>query len=197
MEFEFNNGRALEIRGIEGFNRQTLEWEIQRGGRFVVYEYCFSVLVVTITQPSDIYFVRADENRSRKGLKYSMISLLCGWWAIPGLIRTPMALATNFGGGRDVTGEVMAQLAPPPAPRPNPNRWNWADGEVDGHYHHKLWVTRQQLRMGEVLSLTIADGSTFKVRLSPEMPEDAQLRLANAYRNGAGDVFVHIALLDP
>lgn len=100
-----------QIKGIENYSDQMLTQEIQRGGRFVVYEYCFSILIMTFKRGSDVYFVRADESRFMKGLGFTVISLLFGWWGFPwGLIYTPMALATNLGGGRDVTDEVMAQF---------------------------------------------------------------------------------------
>lgn len=100
-----------QIKGIENYNDQTLTQEIQRGGRFVVYEYCFSVIIMTFKRGSDVYFVRADESRFMKGLGFTMISLLFGWWGFPwGFIYTPMALFTNLSGGRDVTDEIMAQF---------------------------------------------------------------------------------------
>lgn len=100
-----------QIKGIEHYNDQTLMQEVQRGGRFVVYEYCFSIVIMTFKRGSDVYFVRADESRFMKGLGFTMISLLFGWWGFPwGFIYTPMALATNLGGGRDVTNEIMAQF---------------------------------------------------------------------------------------
>ncbi len=100
-----------QIKGIENYNDQTLTQEIQRGGRFVVYEYCFSIVIMTFKRGSDVYFVRADESRFMKGLGFTMISLLFGWWGFPwGFIYTPMALFTNLSGGRDVTNEVMAQF---------------------------------------------------------------------------------------
>lgn len=100
-----------EIKGIEHYTDQTLMQEVQRGGRFVVYEYCFSIIIMTFKRGSDVYFVRADESRFMKGLGFTMISLLFGWWGFPwGFIYTPMALFTNLGGGRDVTNEIMAQF---------------------------------------------------------------------------------------
>lgn len=39
---------------------------------------------------------------------YSLLSFLFGWWGIPwGFIWTPMALYTNFSGGRDVTQQLL------------------------------------------------------------------------------------------
>lgn len=46
-----------------------------------------------------------------KGLGFTLLSLLFGWWGIPwGPIYTIGALITNFSGGRDVTQEVSYSL---------------------------------------------------------------------------------------
>jgi hypothetical protein len=71
---------------------------------------------VTLRRPTDIFFLRADQYGWPRGLPYSLLSLLFGWWGIPwGLIYTPLTLFTNLCGGRDVTTEVRA-LLPLPAP---------------------------------------------------------------------------------
>ena len=70
--------------------------ELNRGGKFVVYRYCFSALVITVMQGTDIYFVRADESRVRKGLPWTLLTLLVGWWGIPwGPIRTVHSLVVS------------------------------------------------------------------------------------------------------
>ena len=44
-----------------------------------------------------------------KALPYTLISLAFGWWGFPwGFIYTPMSLATNLGGGKDVTAQLLA-----------------------------------------------------------------------------------------
>ena len=84
--------------------------EIQRGGKFVIYTYCISVLIMTFKRSSDIYFIRGGENAVVKGLGFSALSFLLGWWGIPwGPIWTIGSFITNFGGGKDVTGEILAQ----------------------------------------------------------------------------------------
>ena len=102
------------IQGVEGLTLSQLHDELRRGGRFVVFEYCFSLLVVTFKRSSDVYFIRVGEGTGGKSLSYTLISLFFGWWGFPwGFIYTPMALFTNLGGGRDVTEQVVsAMLAP-------------------------------------------------------------------------------------
>ncbi len=101
----------MKIIGLEGMDSQELNLQLQQGARFVIYFYCISIIVMTFRRPSNIYFVRAGENAAVKGLGFSLISLLLGWWGIPwGPIYTMHSLATNFGGGKDVTQEVVADL---------------------------------------------------------------------------------------
>jgi hypothetical protein len=101
----------MKVVGTEGMGPQLVESEVARGGRFVVYQYNFSVVLLSFRRSSDIYFVRAGENAVAKGLRFTLISLFFGWWGIPwGLIWTPMALLNNLRGGSDVTDEVMKAL---------------------------------------------------------------------------------------
>ena len=99
----------MKIIGIEGVTPEQLGVELQRGGKFVIYHYCISILVLTFRRPSDIYFIRGGEQRSGRGLGFTALSLLLGWWGFPwGPIFTIGAVATNCGGGKDVTREVLA-----------------------------------------------------------------------------------------
>jgi hypothetical protein len=102
----------MKIQGIEGMTGTELSIELQQGGTFVIFQYCISILVLTFKRSSNIYFIRAGESAVGKGLVFSLISFLLGWWGIPwGPIYTIQSLVTNFRGGKDVTQEVMASLA--------------------------------------------------------------------------------------
>jgi len=99
----------MKIKGIEGLTQEQIQMELQRGAKFVMYQYCISVLVMTFKRPSDIYFVRAGEGSVGKGLGFSGLSLLLGWWGIPwGPIYTIQSFWVNFTGGRDVTREIVS-----------------------------------------------------------------------------------------
>lgn len=100
-----------KINGIEGMDRATLANELQRGGRFVVYQYVISVLVMTFRRGSDIYYLAPGESAVPKGLPFTLLSFFLGWWGFPwGFIYTPGAIFKNFSGGIDVTREVAAEL---------------------------------------------------------------------------------------
>ena len=68
----------IRIRGIENASRSEIEFELRRGGRFVFFPYCISLLVVTMKRPSDVYFVRSGESAIVKGLPYLLLSLVAG-----------------------------------------------------------------------------------------------------------------------
>jgi hypothetical protein len=111
----------MAIIGAENLTDAELKGELQRGARLVVFEYCVSVLIMTFKRSTDVHLVRPGENAVVKGLPWTLLSLLLGWWGFPwGLIYTPAALAKNLSGGRDVTDLVLARIAPAPAPAPAP-----------------------------------------------------------------------------
>ncbi len=110
----------IKINGIQGLTGSQLDFELQRGAKFVLYQYCISILVLTFKRPSNIYFMKSGESTVTKGLPFTLLSLVAGWWGIPwGPIYTIQVVYNNFKGGKDVTNEVVASLkqsAAVPAP---------------------------------------------------------------------------------
>ena len=112
---EFDEGWSrvgMGIYGTEGMSDEDLASELEAGGRFVVFDYCISVLVLTFKRScKSIYFIRAGEVAALKGLHWTALSMVAGWWGFPwGFIYTPAAIIKNLGGGRDVTQPVVAAL---------------------------------------------------------------------------------------
>ena len=102
----------MKINGLENMTGSDLRTELNQGAKFVIYQYCISVLIMTFKRPSNIYFIRAGESGVPNGLGFTILSLLLGWWGIPwGPIYTIQSLVTNFQGGKDVTQEVLASMA--------------------------------------------------------------------------------------
>jgi hypothetical protein len=118
---------ATKIRGIENMKHGELDFEIQRGAKFVLFQYCISVVILTFRRPSDIYFLRQGENPVVKGLPFTLLSLVAGWWGIPwGPIYTIQSVYNNSRGGKDVTQAVVnslrAQAAPAQPAPPLPSK---------------------------------------------------------------------------
>lgn len=88
-----------------------LVYEIRNGKRLVVYQYAVSAIVVSLLRPSKIEVIGAHESRFLRGLKYSGISLIAGWWGIPaGPIFTIASIVRNCRGGIDITAAVLEVL---------------------------------------------------------------------------------------
>jgi hypothetical protein len=112
---------ATKILGIEGLSPSQIDFELQRGAKFVLFQYCISVIVLTFKRPSDIYFIRAGESAAVKSLPFTLISIVAGWWGIPwGPIYTLQSVYNNLQGGKDVTPQVRNTMrAPAPASAPS------------------------------------------------------------------------------
>ena len=86
--------------------------EVQRSAegdsveRLVFYEYCISLIFITLRRPSRLVRLPPGSRGLLRGLPYTIISLFCGWWGLPwGLIYTPLTMWTNLTGGREVSSQ--------------------------------------------------------------------------------------------
>lgn len=101
----------MNIKGINGMSILQIQDEVACGGRFVRFPFCISLIVVSFRFSSAVHFVKKDESAFVKGLPFTVISFLFGWWGIPyGPVYTIGSLATNVGGGKDLTAEMMETL---------------------------------------------------------------------------------------
>ncbi len=101
----------MQVIGVAGLTEDDLALEVENGGRFVMYRYCVSVVVMTFHRNSSIYFVRGGQSGAGNALKYSAVSCVLGWWGLPwGPIFTLASLFTNIRGGIDVTSTVLGEL---------------------------------------------------------------------------------------
>ncbi len=109
----------MKIKGIDGMSSDQLRFEIQRGAKIVCYNYCVSILVMTFRRSSGAYFIPTGESAVAKGLPWTLLTLVAGWWGIPwGPIFTVQSLVVNFQGGKDITasiGAAMNRSVPAPA----------------------------------------------------------------------------------
>lgn len=98
------------IHGLDGQGAAEVTTALRAGGRFVFYETCVSCVVATRRWPSPLHYLRPGEKGIVRGLRYSLVSFLLGWWGVPwGLVYTPLVLLTNLSGGCDVTEAVRRQ----------------------------------------------------------------------------------------
>jgi hypothetical protein len=101
----------MRTAGIDNLTPLQVEEELSRGGRLVFYEYCISIIFLTLRRPSRVRLLRAGESGVRRGLPYTLLTLFLGWWGVPwGLLYTPVVLLANLAGGQDVTADVRPLL---------------------------------------------------------------------------------------
>lgn len=100
-----------QIKNIEGLTTADLNRELSNGGKFVVFQYCISILVMTFKRNSAIYFIRAAETPLKHSIGFTLVTFFFGWWGIPwGPIYSIGSLYTNLSGGKDITNEVLNSI---------------------------------------------------------------------------------------
>jgi hypothetical protein len=101
----------MATNGLENMTPQELSFELQQGARFIVYQYCISMVFLTLKRPSKVVIVRPGESRVTKSLRFTLLSAVLGWWGIPwGPIYTIQSLWVNLKGGKDITDGIMQAL---------------------------------------------------------------------------------------
>lgn len=84
---------------------------MEAGARLVRFEFCLSLVFVTIRRQSPVYLTFSWQDRYLRGLGYNLIALLLGPWGIPwGLIWTARAAWMNLTGGIDETDVIMEMI---------------------------------------------------------------------------------------
>jgi len=113
----------MKIVGTEGMTREQIRAELLRGGKFVVFQYCVSLVFVTLRRASNVYLIKPGDGTATRALPFTLLSLVLGWWGLPwGPIWTIATVYRNSRGGRDVTPQVIASFHPEVAPAGSPLR---------------------------------------------------------------------------
>jgi hypothetical protein len=111
----------MAIQGIGNMSPDQLRFELQRGAKLVRYQYCVSLVLITFKRSSEVYYIPAGESAVTKGLPWTLLTLVAGWWGIPfGPIFSIQALATNLKGGKDLTADITAAMNRAAMNRPTP-----------------------------------------------------------------------------
>jgi hypothetical protein len=101
----------MEIKNTDGLSPQEIRDLVAQGGKFVMYKYCISILIMTFNRPSDAYFIRPNSSSIVPGLGYLFINIILGWWGIPwGPIYTIGNIFNVLSGGTDITAEIMGHI---------------------------------------------------------------------------------------
>ncbi|MBN1620061.1 hypothetical protein JW890_05005 [candidate division WOR-3 bacterium] len=98
----------MKFKNVEGMSGEDMLKEMAQGGRFVIFQYCISIIILSFKRGSAIYFIRGNEKPGKYSFKYSLVTWLLGWWGIPwGPIFSFRSLYINSKGGIDVTKDVI------------------------------------------------------------------------------------------
>ncbi|KAF0176343.1 MAG: hypothetical protein FD161_3129, partial [Limisphaerales bacterium] len=98
-------------RSVAEMDEATLteaEREVIAGGRYLAFEYCWSLLI-SFKHNSPPVLVRAGDDGFGAALRYSLVSFVFGWWGVPGPIWVFTTLRHNARGGQDVTLATLTQ----------------------------------------------------------------------------------------
>jgi len=100
-----------EIKNIEGLSTDDINRELNNGGKFVVFQYCISIIIMSFKRSSDIYFIKSGESTVKHSIGLTLLTLVFGWWGIPwGPIYSIGAIYSNLSGGKDVTQEILNSM---------------------------------------------------------------------------------------
>ena len=95
-------------------NLAQVEEDVMRGGRFRVFVWNFSALIVSFRRASPLSYTRSTDVVGAKAWCWSIPSMILGWWGFPwGIIFTITSLYRNCHGGRDLTQEVLSATLGP------------------------------------------------------------------------------------
>ena len=103
---------VLEQAGaLDKLSAASLRAKLEKGDRYVVFQFCISIIFITFKRRSRPYLIRPQDRRFTAGLPYTLVSLVCGWWGVPwGPIWTISTVVNNCRGGVDVTYEVLSGM---------------------------------------------------------------------------------------
>ncbi len=102
------------VNGTQGMTIGQLEDDILQGGKFILFAWNFSMVIVSFRRSSPLTYVRSGDWSGPKALLWSAPSFVLGWWGFPwGVIFTISSLWQNSMGGKDVTAVVLRALVGP------------------------------------------------------------------------------------
>ena len=100
----------VSIVGIENMTIDDVNAETKNGAKFFLFYECISVSFITKMYPSNIYLIKAWENKGKYSYIHTLKTLIYGWWGIPGILLMLKTIAINELGGVDMTEIVLRYL---------------------------------------------------------------------------------------
>jgi hypothetical protein len=102
----------MSKKSVKRLSAKEIQTEIERGGKFVHYQYVISFIIGTTKSQSELKLIKQGQSAFLHSFWYNLSTLLFGWWGVPsGPSTTIKALRTNLKGGVDVTNQILAVSA--------------------------------------------------------------------------------------
>jgi len=102
------------VPGTHGMTIAQIEDDILRGGRFRVFLWNFSIIVMSFQRGSSLRYYRSGESCGLAAWGYTLLSILIGPWGLPwGIFFTINTIFRNCLGGKDVTSDVLNGILGP------------------------------------------------------------------------------------
>ncbi len=73
-----------KIKNLEGLTTEEINAELNNGAKFVMFQYCISIILLTFKRSSNIYFVKAGQSSVKHSIGFTIITALFGWWDFHG-----------------------------------------------------------------------------------------------------------------
>lgn len=73
----------LHVKNFGSQNFKDYQREVNNGGKFVRFSYTLSFIVYTTQLSSPIYLVKGHQSPVLKGIWYTLLTLIVGWWFFP------------------------------------------------------------------------------------------------------------------
>jgi len=61
---------STQIKNINGLSVQQVRDMVYQGGKFVIFPYTVSAVVMTFKRSSDIYFIKPGESSAKHGIGF-------------------------------------------------------------------------------------------------------------------------------
>lgn len=100
----------LDLHRFSPMSEAEFKNRVFLGARFVTYRYTLSAIIFSVTRPTKVHVASSRKSALLKGIPYTLVSALFGWWCITGPVHTIVPIATNSKGGRDVSAEILEHI---------------------------------------------------------------------------------------
>ena len=113
MDITIPKGDRDDDLDLHPFSRLTeAEFKdmIAMGEHFVVYCYTLSAFIYTTTRPTKVHATRKFQGAFLRGLPYTMLTVLFGWWHPLGIVNSLNSIIANTRGGADVSPQIIEYI---------------------------------------------------------------------------------------